>query len=53
MMKRVHLAALACFFVAVLFNVMSWTPGYGVLVVLGLVLEAAAWLLLWMSRVAR
>jgi len=46
-MKRLHVGALVCFALALLFYVISWVPALWAIVVLGVLFEAAAWLLVW------
>lgn len=46
-MNSIHLGAIICFVLAILFYVIAWTPALWIVVVLGMVFELAAWLLVW------
>ena len=49
-MKPLHLGALACFAIALLFYVLSWAPGLAGFVLLGGLFELAAWVELLRPR---
>ena len=46
-MKRMHGGALVCLAIAALLYMLSWTPGFWIVALLGVIFEASAWLLWW------
>lgn len=49
-MKSLHVGSILCFFIAAALYSTAWLPGaWGLLAVLGVCFEIAAWLCLWES----